>query len=50
MWIRYGLGQAASLVFTVARLIPLVIRNRVTRERLPESTPADVVISITTHG
>lgn len=50
MWIRYGLGQAASLLVTLVRLIPLAVLNRVSRERLPEATPADVVISMTTHG
>ncbi|MDR7328453.1 glycosyltransferase [Corynebacterium guangdongense] len=50
MWIRYGLGQAVSLVVTLVRLVPLAILNRVSRERLPDATPAGVVISMTTHG
>lgn len=48
MWIGYVAGQTASFFFTLLRMIPLAVLNRVSRTRIPED--GDVVISLTTHG
>lgn len=48
MWIGYAAGQTASFFFTLLRMIPLAVLNRISRTRIPET--GDVVISLTTHG
>lgn len=50
MWIRYGLGQASSLAFTLVRMIPLVLANRFGRVPIPAAASHGVVISVTSHG
>lgn len=48
MWLRYVAGQALSVVFTLARLLPLQWSNHFSRSVIPRD--GDVVISLTTHG
>ena len=48
MWVSYVLGQIASIILTLGRMVPLVWNNHVARTRVPAT--GDVVISLTTHG
>ena len=48
MWVKYVLGQIASIFLTLGRMVPLVWNNHFARTTVP--TSGDVVISLTTHG
>ena len=48
MWVSYVLGQVASIFLTLGRMVPLNLRNRFGRGRVPQT--GDVVISLTSHG
>lgn len=48
MWIGYAVRQLISVFLTLLRMLPLMLRNRLSRARIPAQGP--VVISLTTHG
>ncbi len=48
MWIGYVARQAVSFFFTLFRMLPLALNNRLSHRRLPRE--GEVVISLTTHG
>lgn len=48
MWIGYVFRQFISVFLTLLRMLPLALRNRLSRARIPAE--GEVVISLTTHG
>lgn len=50
MWTDYVAKQVVAAVPNLLRAIPLMIANRWSRRRVPESSLDDVVVSLTSHG
>lgn len=50
MWIDYVAKQVAAAVPNFLRSLPLMVGNRISRRRVPDHSPDDVVISLTSHG
>lgn len=48
MFIRTVIQQACNIFFTLARMVPLAIRNRLSNTPIPAE--GEVTISLTTHG
>ncbi|MFP7364813.1 glycosyltransferase [Corynebacterium callunae] len=48
MWIGYAVRQIASFFLTLLRMLPLALRNKFSRGKIPQEGP--VIISLTTHG
>ncbi|AWB81181.1 glycosyltransferase [Corynebacterium yudongzhengii] len=50
MWVDYVVKQVATAVPNFLRSLPLMLDNRLSRRRIPQSSPEDVIISLTSHG
>lgn len=50
MWVDYVVKQVATAVPNFLRSLPLMVGNRISRRRVPETSPDNVVISLTSHG
>lgn len=50
MWIDYVAKQVAIAVPNFLRSLPLMVGNRISRRRVPQTSPDNVIISLTSHG
>ncbi|GAB3944766.1 glycosyltransferase [Corynebacterium tapiri] len=50
MWIDYVAKQVVVAVPNLLRSVPLMVANRLSRVRIPQKSPHNVVISLTSHG